>query len=196
MDFLRLLDYLYGLGHETLAMKFGLQNTQTLLAAFDNPQHSFLKIQIVGTNGKGSVCAFLDAILLAANIRSGLYTSPHLVSITERIKINGCEISQREFAELVSQVRAAAEHLVNIGRLETLPTFFEQLTVVALLAFRRAEVDVAILETGLGGRLDSTTAAHAEIVGMTSISLDHQEYLGQTLEKISAEKAAVSRPSV
>jgi dihydrofolate synthase/folylpolyglutamate synthase len=196
MDFFHSLDYLYGLGHETLTMKFGLRNTQTLLAAFGNPQQSFLKIQIAGTNGKGSVCAFLDGIALAANLRTGLFTSPHLISITERIKIDGREISQTEFAELISQVRTTAEYLINIGSLETLPTFFEQLTVVALLAFRRAEVDVTILETGLGGRLDSTTAAHAEIVGITSISLDHQEYLGETLEKIAAEKAAIIRQNV
>ncbi len=191
MNFLAALDYLYGLGHETLAMKFGLQNTQILLAEFDNPQQSFLKIQIAGTNGKGSVCTFLDAIGRAANLKTGLFTSPHLVSITERIKVDGREISQIEFAELASQVRAAAERLIKTGMLETLPTFFEHLTVIALLAFRLAKVDVAILETGLGGRLDSTTAAHAEIIGLTSISLDHQEYLGATPKEIASEKAAV-----
>ena len=191
MNFLAALDYLYALGHETLAMKFGLQNTQALLAAFDHPQQSFLKIQIAGTNGKGSVCAFLETIGRAANLKTGLFTSPHLVSITERIKIDGREISPAEFAELVSQVRVAAEHLIKIGKLETVPTFFEHLTIVALLAFRRAKIDVAILETGLGGRLDSTTAARAEIVGLTAISLDHQEYLGNTLQEIATEKAAI-----
>lgn len=185
------LDYLYGLGHETLTMKFGLQNTQILLAALDNPQQSFLKIQIAGTNGKGSVCAFLDAICLASNIKVGLYTSPHLIEITERIKINGREISQTEFAKLTTKVCETSQQLIEASKLETLPTFFEHLTIIALLAFREAGVEVAILETGLGGRLDSTTAADSEIVGITPISLDHQEYLGNSLEEIAAEKAAV-----
>ena len=196
MNFLASLDYLYALGHETLAMKLGLQNTQTLLAAFDRPQRSFLKIQIAGTNGKGSVCAFLDAIGRAANLKTGLFTSPHLVSITERIKIDGREISPTEFAKLVSQVRTKAERLIETGRLEALPTFFEHLTLIALLAFRQAKIDVAILETGLGGRLDSTTATQAEIVGLTAISLDHQEYLGNTLKEIAAEKAAIIEANV
>lgn len=196
MNFQESLDYLYRLGHETLAMKFGLQNTQTLLAAFSNPQKSFLKIQIAGTNGKGSTCAFLDAICRAANLKVGLYTSPHLVSITERIKINGREIPQKNFADLTTKVRETAENLIKTGKLEALPTFFEHLTVIALLAFREQKVDVAILETGLGGRLDSTTAAESEIVGITQISLDHQEFLGETLAEIAAEKAAIIRPKV
>ncbi|MEP6922841.1 MAG: folylpolyglutamate synthase/dihydrofolate synthase family protein [Pyrinomonadaceae bacterium] len=196
MNFSAALDYLYGLGHETLAMKFGLQNTQILLAAFDNPQQSFLKIQIAGTNGKGSVCAFLNAICQAANLKPGLYTSPHLIRINERIRINDLEISENDFAKLAHKVRETAESLIAAGKLEAQPTFFEHLTVIALLAFREANIDIAILETGLGGRLDSTTAAGAEIVGITPISPDHQEYLGNTLTEIAAEKAAIINSSV
>ena len=193
MNYQESVEYLYGLGHETLAMKFGLQNTETLLDALGDPQKSFIKIQIAGTNGKGSTCAFLEAILRRADLNVGLYTSPHLISVTERIKINHDEISQKDFAALATTVRETAENLVKIKRLDAVPTFFEQLTVIALLAFRQAKVDLAILETGLGGRLDATTAALAEIAGITQIALDHQEYLGDTIEKIAEEKAAIIR---
>jgi dihydrofolate synthase/folylpolyglutamate synthase len=187
--------YLYSLGHETLAMKLGLENTRRLLAALGEPQKSFLKIQIAGTNGKGSVAAFLDSICRAASIKTGLFTSPHLVSITERIKINGIEITEAKFSELTSQVKETAEDLVKNKALETLPTFFEHLTAIGLLAFAREKVDLVILETGLGGRLDSTTAAESEIVCLTPIDLDHQEYLGETLKKIASEKAAIIHPN-
>ena len=191
MNFKESVKYLYSLGHETLAMKLGLENTRRLLASLGEPQTSFLKIQIAGTNGKGSVAAFLDSICRAASIKTGLFTSPHLVSITERIKINGIEITEAKFAELTSHVKKTAEDLVKNKVLETLPTFFEHLTAIGLLAFAREKVDLAILETGLGGRLDSTTAAESEITCLTPIDLDHQEYLGETLEEIAAEKAAV-----
>lgn len=191
MNFDESVKYLYSLGHETLAMKLGLENTRRLLAALGEPQKSFLKIQIAGTNGKGSVAAFLDSICRAASIKTGLFTSPHLVSITERIKINGSKITEAKFAELTSRVKETAEHLVKNKVLEAMPTFFEHLTAIGLLAFALEKVDLAILETGLGGRLDSTTAAESEIVCLTPIDLDHQEYLGDTLEKIASEKAAI-----
>jgi dihydrofolate synthase / folylpolyglutamate synthase len=129
-------------------------------------------------------------------MRTGLFTSPHLVDITERIKISGKDISRFAFADLATTVRDRAEFLVQGGQLDAPPTFFEQVTAIALLAFRQANVDLAILETGLGGRLDSTTAARAETVAITSIALDHQEYLGETLAEIAAEKAAIIRPGV
>lgn len=196
MNFQESIEYLYSLGHETMTMKFGLDNTKTLLAAFNNPHKSFFKVQIAGTNGKGSVCAFLDQICRTAEIKTGLYTSPHLVSITERIKIDGSSIAENDFARLTTIVRETAANLVDAKKLETLPTFFEHLTIIALLAFREAKITIAILETGLGGRLDATTAAEAEIAGITSISIDHQEYLGETLEQIAAEKAAIIHQSV
>jgi dihydrofolate synthase/folylpolyglutamate synthase len=191
MDFKQSIEYLYSLGHETLAMKLGLKNTEILLAALSEPHKNFLKVQIAGTNGKGSTAAFLDSISRAASIKTGLFTSPHLVSITERIKINGKDISEAKFAEMTAQVKKTAEKLVAENNLETLPTFFEHLTAMSLLAFAEEKVDLAILETGLGGRLDSTTAANAEIVCLTPIDLDHQEYLGETIEEIAAEKAAI-----
>src|SRR5947199_5048131 len=136
----------------------------------------------------------LDSICRAAGIRAGLFTSPHLISITERVSINGQQVSRDEFSRLTSRVKATAEELVTQRDLETLPTFFEHVTAIALLAFAEAKVELAILETGLGGRLDSTTAAGAEIVAITPVAMDHQEYLGTTLREIAGEKAAIIRP--
>ena len=190
MNFDEAVDYLLSLGHETLAIKLGLRNTELLLESLGNPERAFPSVQIAGTNGKGSTAAMLDAICRAADIKCGLYTSPHLVSITERIRISGTEITQTEFAACATIVRDAAE------KLEARPTFFEQVTAIALLAFRNAGIELAILETGLGGRLDSTTAVKANLVAITLIAMDHEEYLGNTLESIAAEKAAIIRPGV
>jgi dihydrofolate synthase/folylpolyglutamate synthase len=196
MQFDEALQYLLGLGHETLAIKLGLANTERLLEALGNPQTSFPSVQIAGTNGKGSTAVMLEAIAHAAGIKVGLYTSPHLVSITERIRIDKQEVSREDFARLTTQVRNAAEQLLKDGSLSTLPTFFEHLTAIALLAFKEARIQLAVLETGLGGRLDATTTARAETVGITPVALDHQEYLGETLAEIAAEKAAIIRPGV
>jgi dihydrofolate synthase/folylpolyglutamate synthase len=196
MNFDESLKYLLGLGHETLAIKLGLTNTERLLDALGKPQESFPAVQIAGTNGKGSTAVMLEAAARAAGIKTGLYTSPHLVHITERIRINNREISRADFARLTTWVRESAQRLLDEGRLETLPTFFEHLTAIALVAFSEARVQLAILETGLGGRLDATTTAQAEVVAITPIALDHQEYLGETLADIAAEKAAIIRPGV
>src|ERR1700694_3882847 len=196
MTFDEALSYLLSLGHETLTIKLGLANTEILLSALADPHKSFPAVQIAGTNGKGSVAVTLDSICRAAGIRTGLFTSPHLVSITERIAIDGKPISEPDFARLTSQVETTAEALVKQGEVETLPTFFEHVTAIALLAFREAKVELAILETGLGGRLDSTTAAGADIVAITPIAMDHEEYLGHSLAEIAAEKAAIIRPGV
>src|ERR1043165_731512 len=190
MNFEAAVSYLLSLGHETLTMKFGLRNTELLLASLNLPERAYPSVQIAGTNGKGSTAAMLDSICRAAGIKCGLYTSPHLISMTERISIAGTQISEEEFAACVTAVREVSEQL------EALPTFFEQLTVAALLAFRNAGIELAILETGLGGRLDSTTAANASIVAITPIAMDHEEYLGNTIESIASEKAAIIRPGV
>lgn len=196
MDFAESLSYLLSLGHETLAIKLGLRNTELLLERLGNPHKSYESVQIAGTNGKGSAAATLHSICRAAGISTGLYTSPHLSCITERIDINGQQITQDEFARQATQVRACAEDLLAAGKIAALPTFFEHVTAIALNAFREAGVELAILETGLGGRLDATTVAAAKTVGITSISLDHQEHLGETLEEIASEKAAIIRPGV
>lgn len=196
MQFDEAVKYLLGLGHETLAIKLGLRNTELLLQALENPERAFTAVQIAGTNGKGSTAVMLDSICRVARINTGLYTSPHLVSITERIRINGADITTEDFARHTTTVRAAAEDLLARKEVEALPTFFEHVTAIALIAFREAGVELAILETGLGGRLDSTTAAKAAFVGITSIAMDHEDYLGPTLTSIASEKAAVIRPGV
>ena len=194
MNFDESVSYLLSLGHETTAIKLGLENVTRLLGRLGNPQDSFPSVQIAGTNGKGSTAAMLEAVCRAAGLRAGLYTSPHLVSITERVRVSGRDIPREEFARHATRVRAAAE---DVGRESgALPTFFEQVTGIALCAFEGEKVDVAILETGLGGRLDATTAARASVVAVTPVALDHQEYLGDTLSEIAAEKAAIIRPGV
>lgn len=196
MNFAEAVEYLYGLGHEILTLKLGLRNTQLLLESLDSPERAFRSVQIAGTNGKGSTAVMLDSICRAAGIKTGLYTSPHLVSIIERIRIAGQEIGESNFARHTTAVREVSERLLASGEIEALPTFFEQLTATALLAFREAGIELAILETGLGGRLDSTTAVNAGVVAITQIAMDHEQYLGETLESIAAEKAAVIRPGV
>jgi dihydrofolate synthase/folylpolyglutamate synthase len=191
MDYDEALQYLLSLGHETLAIKLGLRNTKLLLNSLSNPQHSFPAVQIAGTNGKGSTASFLDSICRQAGIKTGLYTSPHLESITERIKIGGSEIAREDFANCATTVRDTANRLLRTGEIEALPTFFEHLTAIALVAFRDARVELAILETGLGGRLDATTAVEASVCAITDIGFDHEEYLGNTIESIAAEKAAI-----
>ena len=194
MNFDESVSYLFGLGHETVAIKLGLKNVTRLLRRLGDPQASFPSVQIAGTNGKGSTAAMLDSIARAAGLRAGLYTSPHLVSVTERVRVGGLEISRVEFARQATLVRKAAEEVERESG--ALPTFFEQVTGVALSAFADEKVGIAVLETGLGGRLDATTAAGARWVGVTPVALDHQEYLGSTLAEIAAEKAAIIRPGV
>ena len=196
MNFTEALTYLNSLGYELSVKKFGLENTFKLLEALQNPEKNYLKVQIAGTNGKGSVCAFLDAVCQSAGIKTGLYTSPHLISVTERIKISGREISQEDFARHATRIRKISENLVETGELSALPTFFEQVTAIALSYFAEEKVEIAILETGLGGRFDATTAANAEIVALTPIDYDHQDILGNSLAEIASEKAAIIRAGV
>src|SRR5678815_2904645 len=141
MDFEQSQEYLLSLGNEVAAMKLGLENIRTLLQASGDPQKNYLKVQVAGTNGKGSVCAFLNSICVSARIRVGMFTSPHLISITERVQIDGVPISEDAFATYSTKVRAVAGKLVANGKLESVPTFFEQVTAIALLAFADAEVE-------------------------------------------------------
>jgi len=191
VNFTEAKSYLLSLGNEVSTMKLGLENIRRLLAELGDPQNNYVKVQVAGTNGKGSVCAFLNSICVTAGIKTGMYTSPHLISITERVQIDGKEIGEDDFARLTTRVRETSERLLAEEQIENIPTFFEQVTAIALLAFAEAKVDLAILETGLGGRLDATTAANAEIAAITQIDLDHQNYLGETIEEIAAEKAAI-----
>lgn len=188
MDYIAAQRYLLALGNEVAAMKLGLDNIARLLVRLDSPHANYQRLQIVGTNGKGSTAAMLANIACAAHIKTGLYTSPHLARITERIRINGVEISEAEFAACASLTREAA-HAVE-DETGSLPTFFEQVTAIALTAFERAGIQLAVLETGLGGRLDAVTATRAGVIGITSVALDHQSFLGDTIYEIASDKAA------
>jgi dihydrofolate synthase/folylpolyglutamate synthase len=174
-------------------MKFGLETIRALLDEMGRPERAFVSLLIAGTNGKGSVAAYCDNMLRASGIRTGRYTSPHLVRVNERITVDGRDITDREFARAVGAVRDAANRLVRRGRLSAHPTFFEVLTAAALDHFRRQRVEVAVLEVGLGGRLDATNAVAPLASAIVSIDRDHEVYLGTTLHAIATEKAGVLR---
>ena len=191
MDYKQSLSYLYSLGHEVLAAKFGLENIQTLLERLRHPEREFKSVIVAGTNGKGSVSAMIESIARAAGHRTALYTSPHLVRIEERIRVLGEEISEADFARIATNVRAASEALMAEGKLAAPPTYFEQVTAIALVYFYERGVELAVLEVGLGGRLDSTNAVDRILSVVTSIDFDHQYILGDTIAEIAAEKAAI-----
>lgn len=191
MNYSQSVDYLYSLGHEVLTAKYRLENIEILLDRLGNPQKKFPSVIIAGTNGKGSVAAMLESIARQAGYRTALYTSPHLITIEERLRVCGEPIAPDEFAKFASLIRATSEQLVAEHRLTSLPTFFEQITAIALTYFSEAGVELGILEVGLGGRLDATNAAERIISVIASIDLDHQEILGDSIEQIAAEKAAI-----
>jgi dihydrofolate synthase / folylpolyglutamate synthase len=191
MNFEEATEYLYSLGNETLAMKLGLESVRALARALDDPQRKFPAVHIAGTNGKGSTAAMTESVLRAAGLRAGLYTSPHLVSITERIRVGADEIAPDEFARLAAGVRAAGERLVAENALPAPPTFFEQMTTIAYLYFAEKKVDLAVLEVGLGGRLDATNICEPVVTAITPVGFDHQKYLGDTLASIAGEKAGI-----
>ena len=173
--------------------KFSLEEVGNLLAAFGNPQRTFPSVLIAGTNGKGSTASTLASILTASGLRTGLYTSPHLSRPNERIRIDGIEISDDEFAELFFRVRSAAQKLVDEGKLAQSPSFFEMLTAMAFLHFAEPAIEIAVLEVGMGGRLDATNIVDPLISIITDISLDHMEWLGPTITEIAREKAGILR---
>lgn len=188
---------LYKLGHElarTPVHKFDLAHMHVLLDALDNPERKFLAVLIAGTNGKGSTAATLASILRASGIRTGLYTSPHLVKLNERIRVDGEDIDDIEFATVHEHVERTAEHLVRAHELPWHPSFFEMLTAIAFDHFARAGIELAVLEVGMGGRLDATNVVHPLVSVITDISLDHQKYLGDTISQIAGEKAGIIRP--
>jgi dihydrofolate synthase/folylpolyglutamate synthase len=166
-------------------MKFGLRNIKTLVRSVGNPEKQFPSIHIAGTNGKGSTAAFVASIFREAKYRTALYTSPHLVRFTERIRINGQEISETKLVEYAQRLRPMIEKLNA--------TFFEATTCIAFLYFAEEGVDVAIVETGLGGRLDSTNVLRPLVSVITNVSFDHMQYLGNTLSKIAREKAGIMK---
>ena len=188
---------MYALGHELSHIpshKFDLAHMRVLLAALDNPERCFPAVLIAGTNGKGSTAATLASILQASGLRTGLYTSPHLMRINERIRINGVDIPDDDFALLHDVVDRTAERLVTEGDLPWHPSFFEMLTAMAFEYFSRRKVEIAVLEVGMGGRLDATNVVEPRVSVITDISLDHQQFLGNTITEIAREKAGIIRP--
>jgi dihydrofolate synthase / folylpolyglutamate synthase len=173
--------------------KFRLEEMRTLVEALGHPERRFRSILIAGTNGKGSTAATLASILQAAGVRTGLYTSPHLSRVNERIRVDGQPISDDDFARHYFRVDDCANRLIVEGRLPASPSFFEALTALAFEAFAEAHIDVAVLEVGMGGRLDATNVVETLLSVITDISLDHTEWLGDTITLIAHEKAGILR---
>jgi dihydrofolate synthase/folylpolyglutamate synthase len=188
------LAYLFSL--EQFGIKFGLDNIVAIVAALGHPERTFQSVHIAGTNGKGSVTAMVDAALRAAGHRTGRYTSPHLVDLAERFVIDGEPVAHDALVSAIADVRAAVDALRSSGGLEVQPTFFEVTTAVAFELFRRAHVHVAVLEVGLGGRLDATNVVSPVATAITSIAFEHQKYLGATLREIAIEKAGIIKAGV
>src|SRR3989441_1899450 len=197
MSYQTAIERMYALGHELAqapSHKFDLAHMRVLMAALENPERRSSCVLIAGTNGKGSTAATLASILRASGLRTGLYTSPHLVRINERVRINGGEISDDDFALLHDVVDRTAERLVSEGELPWHPSFFEMLTAMAFEYFARRKVDIAVLEVGMGGRLDATNVIEPRVSVITDISLDHQKFLGNTVAEIAREKAGIIHP--
>ncbi|MGI4854071.1 MAG: bifunctional folylpolyglutamate synthase/dihydrofolate synthase [Janthinobacterium lividum] len=209
MSYAAAVEHLYALSGElaapapgTARRKFDLDHMRVLAAGLGDPQRRFPSVLIAGTNGKGSTAATLASILSVSGYRTGLYTSPHLVRVNERVQIASgpagtntlVEIDEDMFARLYFQVDDAANRLVAEGKLPHLPSFFEVITALAFLAFAEAEVEIAVLEVGLGGRLDATNIVDPLTSVITDIALDHTEWLGHTITEIAREKAGILRP--
>ena len=184
--------FLYSLGNEIKTAKLGLDRIRRVLDALGNPQRTFRVVHVAGTNGKGSTCAMIDAGLRAAGIRTGLFTSPHLIEPTERIQIDGVAVSHDQFQRAFAAVHESAESL----DLDCHPTYFETVTAMGFWLFRELGVETAVVEVGLGGRLDATNIVDPTLTVITPIDFDHEIYLGHTLEAIAGEKAGILKPGV
>jgi dihydrofolate synthase / folylpolyglutamate synthase len=183
--------YLYSLGNELKAgTKWGLERMETLLAGLGNPERGRRFVHVAGTNGKGSTCAMIANILRHAGFRTGLYTSPHLVEPTERIRIDGIPVTVDEFVRAFEFVHECAERLVGEDRQDAHPSYFETVTAMALMVFHE-RCEVSVMEVGLGGRLDATNVIAPEVCVITPVAYDHEAFLGKTLESIAAEKAGI-----
>jgi len=187
---------MFALGHELAQMpshKFDLAHMRVLLGALGHPEKKLACVLISGTNGKGSTAATLASILKASGLKTGLYTSPHLIRINERIRMNGSSISDDEFALLHDVVGRTAERLVSEGELPWHPSFFEMLTAMAFEYFSRMRPDMVVLEVGMGGRLDATNVVEPRLSVIADVSLDHEKYLGNTVGEIAREKVGIIR---
>ncbi len=181
--------YLFGL--QKYGMKFGLDNIRRLLTTLNDPHDSFRAVHVAGTNGKGSTAAMIESMMRTAGVITGLFTSPHLVSFTERIRVNGKEIPEADVVDLANMVRHAAAGIPDF-----FPTFFEVTAAIAFLYFRKMKVAWAVIETGMGGRLDATNVLIPEVSVITCIDVDHREFLGRTIPEIAAEKAGIIKEAI
>jgi dihydrofolate synthase / folylpolyglutamate synthase len=202
MDYQGAVRYLLSLGRElaaptqAAAAKFHLENITILLERLGRPDRAYPVVHIAGTNGKGSTAAFMERILREAGFRTGLNTSPHLERINERIRVDGEEISDERFAEIFTRIHAVIEELLAEGKLSAHPTYFECVTALAFEAFARERVEFAVIEVGLGGRLDATNVVAPVVSIITRIDFDHENYLGHSLKEIAGEKAGIIKPKV
>jgi dihydrofolate synthase/folylpolyglutamate synthase len=189
MSYHESIQYLYNL--QKHGIKFGLDNISRLVSELGNPHNLFRTVHVGGTNGKGSTSAIAASILQSAGYNVGLFTSPHLISFTERIRINGVEITEPDVAGLAEEVRDVASRIDDFS-----PTFFEVVTAMALLYFSRKKIDIAVMEVGMGGRLDATNIIMPEVSVITNIGYDHKEFLGDTLREIAREKAGIIKEDI
>ncbi len=193
MTYPECVSYIADLGHELKRAKFDLEAIQRVLSGLGNPQQFYPTAIVAGTNGKGSTCAMLAQILHCAGYRTGLYTSPHLVRVNERIRVAGAEISDADFAGAATVVREQADQLLSRGLLKSQLSFFELLTATAFFHFAHQAVDFVVLEVGMGGRLDATNVTEPRVAVITNVELDHEQFLGTSRAAIAVEKAGVIR---
>jgi len=196
MNYSDCLEYLDSLGQELRGLHWGLETITKILAGLGNPHLQYPTAIVAGTNGKGSTAAMLANILRHAGYRTGLYTSPHLVRVNERIRLNGEEIGDEDFAQAFSEVRQVVEGLQAQGKLRQLPSFFEFLTATGFHYFAQARANFAVLEVGMGGRLDATNVTLPRVAVITNIGLDHLDFLGSSVAAIGREKAGVIKPGI
>jgi dihydrofolate synthase/folylpolyglutamate synthase len=188
--------FLYSLGNEVKTAKYGLERITTVLQALGNPERLPGIVHVAGTNGKGSVCAMIDSGLRAAGFRTGLFTSPHLVEPTERIRLDGCPVPASAFSLAFDRVHECAEQLLNQGAIDYHPTYFETVTAMAFLLFQQHKTEVVVLEVGLGGRLDATNVVLPDLCVITPVDFDHEALLGKSIEAIAGEKAGIMKAGV
>ncbi|MFZ5928756.1 MAG: bifunctional folylpolyglutamate synthase/dihydrofolate synthase [Acidobacteriota bacterium] len=186
--------FLYALGNEHRTIKLGLDRIRTLLEHLDSPHRACRFVHVAGTNGKGSTCAMIERALREAGTLTGLYTSPHLVEPVERVRVLGRAVPFADFSFAFDVVHETAERLMAAGRIDMHPTYFETMTAMAFVLFREYRVEVVVLETGMGGRLDATNVVDPEAAVITPVDFDHEKFLGDTLAKIAYEKAGIIKP--
>ena len=196
MNYPESVRFLYALGNEIKTAKFGLDRIRTALAALGDPERACRCVHVAGTNGKGSTSAMIEAGLRSAGERTGLYTSPHLVEPTERIRIAGTPVSAEQFTHAFETVHRVSEELLAAGAIDLHPTYFETVTAMAFVLFRELRAARVVLEVGLGGRLDATNVVEPELCVITPVDFDHEQFLGNTIEAIAGEKAGILKPGV